>query len=621
MANNGQRSMNSVPSDVPGGFFVYDANGGESILWADRNVVALFGCDSMEEFRLLTGNSFRGMVHPEDLERVENMVRVQTVNSGKIHDYVRYRIVTKQGDCRYVEDFGHLLRGGDGREYFYVFIVAVDRLEYENRAYNSFAELQIFEDNRKADRLTGLLTMDAFYEAARKLLLGREGGEAPVTVVVFDILGLRDINRALGHAEGDARICALAETIRTHMPQGSLLFRGYEAEIVVVCKNRSEQSLMDSIMTVSQVSKSFILFGVGSTGRFEDSPARHGEGTVLQALEEAQLDLQIKKMLNAKSQRSQALTSLVRALEEVDADTEAHVQRTQKMGIALGRRIGLSDSQLTMLQLLCLLHDIGKIAVPLEILNKPGKLTNEEWSVLRSHVDKGYQIAVATDELRPLADVIRFHHERWDGKGYPTGLSREEIPILSRIISVVDAYDAMVNDRCYRKALMPEKAKQEIRDNAGTQFDPVLAAEFLSLLEEDPSLAVGAITDGGEVRVFDQNAAQNAGTGVTRPVAYTRYTLNLDETIIEADESFEAMTGYSHEDAIGKLSQFDLIPEAERDYYIAQVKLQFMNGEIAYLKHPLKRKDGTVIQVICNGERYFDSSVRAFRSTILVFKV
>ena len=615
-----EQDTNGIPSGVSGGFIVYGATEGDGLCFADRNVIELFGCKTMEELRAFTGNSFYGMVHPEDLERVKSSILAQTYSSGKRHDYVRYRIVTKQGTTRYVEDYGHLLRSQNGKTYFYVFIADVGKAEYESKEHISFAERHIFRVNKKIDALTSLLNMDAFYENAQDMLRDQAmEKEHPSTVIVFDILGLRDINRTLGHAEGDARICSLAETIRAHMPKDSLIFRGHEADLIVVCKHRNESSLMDNIMNVVHMSKSCVLFGIGSTGGASSS--RPEEGTMLQALEEAQLDLHIKKMLSAKSNQSQGLASLVRALEEVDADTEAHVQRTQKMGAALGRRIGLTDVQLSLLQLLCLLHDIGKIAVPLEILNKPGRLTSEEWAVLRSHAEKGYQIAIATDELKPLADVILYHHERWDGKGYPTGLKQEEIPILSRVISIVDAYDAMVNDRSYRKALTPDKAKKEIRDNAGTQFDPCIATEFIKLLEETPSLGIGAKTGGGEVRVFEKKAAKQTSEGLTKPVAYSKYMLDLDDRIIEVDDSFEVLTGYSREDAVGKMSQFDLIPEAEKPFYIEQVRSQFTKGDIAYLLHPLQRKDGTIIQVVCNGERYYDSSVRAFRSTLLIFEV
>ena len=194
----------------------------------------------------------------------------------------------------------------------------------------------------------------------------------------------------------------------------------------------------------------------------------------------------MKKLLSSKSVHSQTLTSLVRALQESDSDTEAHVRRTQKMGVELGRRVGLSDEQIADLRLLCLLHDIGKIGIPLEILNKPGKLTEEEFAVLRTHVEKGYQIAMSSDELKSIARMILCHHERWDGKGYPEGLSGNSIPVLSRVIAIVDAYDAMVNNRSYRKGLDPETAQEEMRRGAGVQFDPYLTGEFLSMLEENP---------------------------------------------------------------------------------------------------------------------------------------
>ena len=614
------RDTNRVPIGVPGGFFVYSVFDDKGICYADPNVLELFDCQTIDELRELTDNSFIGMVHPDDRNRVADTVTEYNSDIRMPHNYIRYRIITRQGTYRYVEDFGHRMHCTDGRTYCYVFISGIEQAAYESAQQVIMDDELISGADLNTDRLTGLLNMDTFYLKAKEMRESENSTEHTAVVIVFDILDLRGINRTLGHAEGDARICDLAEAVRANLPGECCLYRGHEADIIAVCENLREEDLMDSIMEVVLKCKSPILFGIGSC--YDQALASSTDDCgLLWALEGAQLDLRIKKLLNVQSYRSQSLTSLIRALEEVDADTEAHVQRTQKIGIALGRKIGLSDLQLSLLQLLCLLHDIGKIAVPLEILNKPGKLTEDEWSVLRSHPDKGYQIAVATDELKPLADMIRSHHERWDGKGYPDGLTEEKIPVLSRIISIVDAYDAMVNDRSYRKALSPEKAMQEIADNAGTQFDPHLAAAFLALLEESPVLSVGSKTDSASVPVFERTETRSTGTGSTKAVNFAKYKLNLDDVIIDVDDSFVNMTGYSREDAIGKLTQYDLIPEQERDFYIEQVRLQFSSGDIAYLQHPLKRKDGTVIQVICNGERYFDSSVRAFRSTVLVFEV
>lgn len=611
---------NQVPIGLPCGQFVYCAEGDQKILYADENVVRLYGCESFEEFIEYVGNSFQNMVHPDDLEEAEHSINAQTLESGHRHDYLRYRIITKQGNVRYIEDFGHIVFDTDGHAYFYVFIIDVEKREYFNEYYNSFAEGQVDAMNWKVDHLTGLKNMIAFQE---ELELNAASVQNEVcTVSVFDIIGLKNVNRKAGRSEGDSRIRSLVKVVYDHMPKDTSVYRGYDAEIIAVCWNKSEKDVIKQIKETASSCRSEVFFGVASTvGALINTDQKRKNGTVLQALEEAQYDLNVKKMLYEESARSQALTSLVRALEEVDQDTEEHVTRTRNMGIALGKRLGLTDSQLTILELMCLLHDIGKIAVPLEILNKPGKLTNAEWAVLRSHADKGYQIALASKELKPIADFIRYHHERWDGKGYPLKLSGEEIPVLSRIISIVDAYDAMVNDRCYRKALSAEYAMKEIRDNAGTQFDPHMAMVFLELLSESPELALGKKTGAGEVRVFKETTAHAGSQLNTIPVAYCEYKLDVDDRIIEVGPSFESITGYSRDEVIGKMRQHDLIPRDDLDDYLVQVGNQFSCSNTALLRHHIQRKDGRIINVICHGERQFDSATRSFKSTIQIFEV
>ena len=145
----------------------------------------------------------------------------------------------------------------------------------------------------------------------------------------------------------------------------------------------------------------------------------------------------------------------------------------------LGQALRLKDEDLVSLELVSTLHDIGKISIDRNILTKGGKLTEEEWAEIRRHPEVGYRIAQTVPELRRIAEYILCHHERWDGKGYPGGLSGESIPLLSRIIAIVDSYDAMTQDRSYRKAMTKEAAIEEIRRNAGTQFDPVIAGIFI----------------------------------------------------------------------------------------------------------------------------------------------
>ncbi|MDD3142268.1 MAG: HD domain-containing protein, partial [Lachnospiraceae bacterium] len=141
--------------------------------------------------------------------------------------------------------------------------------------------------------------------------------------------------------------------------------------------------------------------------------------------------------------------------------------------------LGLNDDKIVELELFSTLHDIGKISIDRNILTKTDKLSEEDWIELKKHPEVGYRIAQTVPELVKISEYILCHHERWDGTGYPQGLSKEEIPLLSRILAVVDAYDAMTQDRSYRKARPQTEAIEEILNNAGTQFDPEVAAIFV----------------------------------------------------------------------------------------------------------------------------------------------
>ncbi|MBV7271542.1 HD domain-containing protein [Clostridium sp. PL3] len=132
------------------------------------------------------------------------------------------------------------------------------------------------------------------------------------------------------------------------------------------------------------------------------------------------------------------------------ASTEEHFHRVKELSIRLAHHIGLSNSEVEKLGLLAMLHDIGKAAIPDDVLEKPGSLNSEEWSLMKQHCEIGYRIAVATPEIAPIANFILYHHEHWDGSVYPFGLKKDEIPKLSRIFSIIDAYDVMIYSRPYR---------------------------------------------------------------------------------------------------------------------------------------------------------------------------
>lgn len=183
---------------------------------------------------------------------------------------------------------------------------------------------------------------------------------------------------------------------------------------------------------------------------------------------------------------------LIEVMEDVIEDLHGHVHRVSDLAVDLGIGLGLGDDDLDRLALAGVLHDVGKIHLDPGILGKPGPLTEEEFELMRRHPELGF--AMTRNRLDPkVAEAILYHHERYDGRGYPFGLARDEIPILSRVVLVSDAFDAMTSVRAYQPALPVDYAVGEIRKNAGTQFDPSVVEIFLELADmERLPLDVGA---------------------------------------------------------------------------------------------------------------------------------
>jgi HD-GYP domain-containing protein (c-di-GMP phosphodiesterase class II) len=173
--------------------------------------------------------------------------------------------------------------------------------------------------------------------------------------------------------------------------------------------------------------------------------------------------------------------ALANALEASDEAVSSHARWITDAALAVGRELGLEGKMLRRLEYAALLHDIGKIGVPQEILNKPGPLTASERAVIETHPILGDRILAPIERLADVRGIVRACHERWDGDGYPDGKAREQIPLEARIILVCDAYHAMVTDRPYRERLPEAEARRRLREGAGTQFDPRVVDAFLRL--------------------------------------------------------------------------------------------------------------------------------------------
>ena len=199
--------------------------------------------------------------------------------------------------------------------------------------------------------------------------------------------------------------------------------------------------------------------------------------------------LRIKRLTDQLEQTESVIFALARAVEAKDSYTKEHILRIANYAERLGRALNLESQEILAIRYGGILHDIGKIGVSEAILRKPGPLTEQEWLEIRKHPIIGESIIQPMRFANKVGPIVRGHHERWDGKGYPDGLKEKAIPLGARIVALVDSYDAMTTDRPYRKALSVKRACREIEQDAGSKFDPELVPIFLKLLKEGALLS------------------------------------------------------------------------------------------------------------------------------------
>lgn len=333
------------------------------------------------------------------------------------------------------------------------------------------------------DVITGLYNR-SYFEEKKKYF--NEKSYLPLSIIIGDINGLKLINDALGHAKGDELIAKTAMILMSSCRKEDVLARTGGDEFGILLPNTNADkacTIMKRIQTASMEYNSdaineahYVNISLGyATKETEDQD-------IDRILKQAEDYMYKRKLLEHKSSHSAIISSIRTTMYERSQETEQHAERLTELSREVGIMLNLSQAKLDELQLLATLHDIGKVGINDKILTKEGKLTDDEWTEMKKHPEIGFRIAMASPELVSIAEYILTHHEHWDGKGYPQGIIGEEIPLLSRILAVADAYDAMTQDRIYRKAIPPKEAIAEIRENAGTQFDPNIASIFIEII-------------------------------------------------------------------------------------------------------------------------------------------
>lgn len=345
-------------------------------------------------------------------------------------------------------------------------------------------EIKIVEEKIKYlsfhDKLTGLYNRAFFEEELARLDTERQ---LPLSIVMGDVNSLKLINDAFGHEKGDELLKKCVELLNSCIRKDDIVARWGGDEFAIILPRTTKQTAQKLVDRITRkcygVKKLNIPISISFGISTKTSPSQN----IKDKINKAEDNMYKRKLSEKKSLRSSIISSLERTLFEKNHETEEHCNRIEKIATKIGEILKLPPGRIDDLIVFSRLHDIGKVAIPESILTKKGKLSDQEWMIMKKHPEIGYNICEASPQLVHISEYVLCHHENWDGTGYPQGLKDTQIPLLSRILAVADAFDVMTHPRRYKKSLGEEEALDEILRCSGTKFDPKIVEIILSIFK------------------------------------------------------------------------------------------------------------------------------------------
>ncbi len=382
------------------------------------------------------------------------------------------KIVRKDGGVRQLQVTNSITSGRKGEKEVFGIVhdITEQKLSEEHIRQLSFH-----------DYLTGLYNRAFMEEELRRLSKCRQ---LPLGALMADVNGLKLVNDAFGHKEGDKLLRRFADVLRKSCRQGDLVGRWGGDEFLFVVPHADEGVLKKLSERIKDRCKEASVHRIPMSVSTGYAVVDGSDGSYEAAIDKAEERMYRNKLTESRSARHSIITSLEQTLRETTEETHEHAQRFFRLSRELGEEMELSSDELSSLELLARLRDIGNVGIPRAVFKKEGALTRSEWEIVKRHPAIGYNIARSTPDLLGVADAILSHHECWDGSGYPQGISGESIPLLSRIISVVASYDALTEGRPYKKPICTDKAMEELRRCSGSQFDPRIVEAFLRVVDQ-----------------------------------------------------------------------------------------------------------------------------------------
>ena len=416
------------------------------------------------------GDGWARALHPDDRERVA-AEWAQASRQGR-DSIVEYRFLRPDGTVCWIEGFATPLRDAEGAVVGWIGTC----LDLTARKATEAALLRASEH----DALTGLGNRRKLMADLERALAGATG-PAPHLLVLFDLNGFKGYNDSFGHPAGDALLARLGGKLAAVPGEHGAAYRLGGDEFCLVVETPTDElgAVLDRASNaLSEHGEGFHVSSSFGAALIPDEATEASE-----ALRLADERLYAQKY-SRRGETDRTMHAFLEALAEREPELQEHLEGVGVLAVEVGERLGLRRDELDDLSRAAQLHDLGKLAVPDEILRKAGPLNASEWAFIHQHTVVGERILRASLAFRSIAGVVRSSHESWDGSGYPDGLAGEEIPLASRIVCACDAYAAMTADRPYRKALSAETALKEIERAAGTQFDPTVVRVLAALVRD-----------------------------------------------------------------------------------------------------------------------------------------
>lgn len=443
----------------------------------DRKMRCMFVNSVFEQITGVSRNQFYGKTSretgiPEEVQTSWETAMTRAIETGR-NTGIAFSFPQKSGTRNFRGDIVPVFDSTHQIETFLLIAWDITGHEKSQETSNRIS----FHDN-----VTGLYNRGYFEENMRRLDTGRS---IPICFILGDINYLKLTNDAFGHGEGDRLLNKIAETLRRCCRDEDIIARWGGDEFAVILPKTDIDAAREVCRRIKNAIENIADLPIPPSMALGVAVKKDSNEDIQAVISAAEKRMYENKLALGRENRNMVISSLMGKINRINPEYNRHMERLRKISWSFVRTLNLGARELESLQIIIPLHEIGKVVVPEEYLRRPGPLSRYEWKALKRYPEAGFHIARAFADTARVSEEILSLRENWNGSGYPRGIKKNEIPLLSRFFAIVDSYDTMTRKRTYAPALTHEQAMDELSDEAEKQFDPEMVREFVRIFESE----------------------------------------------------------------------------------------------------------------------------------------